>query len=497
MDDVRQLLLAVFVDVVHAEALGEQHVDLDGDEGVFLAVDVLILDVELRAVECSLVDADGVVDVEVLEDALHHALGVIPLLLRALVLVVRVRGIPLGEAERALVKKADGAEAVLGKVEAALELLFELVGTQDEVAFGDRELTHADEAVHLAGILVAEQRRGLAQAHRQVAVGALAVQVDLILERAGHRAQGEALLRLVIRVAEDEHAVEIVIPVAGDLVKVALGHQRGLGEKIAALLLGILDPALEHLHDARALGQQHRKTLTDAVDGGEIFELAAELVVVALDGLLALFEVGVQLVLLREGDTVDALKRLAVGVAAPVGGVAGGQLDAVALDAAGGVEVRTGAEVGELALLVEADDGILRQVVDELDLERLFLFFHKLDGLGARELKALELELFLADLAHFGFDLSQILRREGERGEHIVVETVVDARADGELHLGPEALDGLRQHMGAGVPIGLAVLGIFKRELVLFADLDFFRHVIYLHFHLRVQKSSTPDVYQG
>ena len=159
-------------------------------------------------------------------------------------LVVRVRGIPLGEAERALVKKADGAEAVLGKVEAALELLFELVGAQDEVAFGDRELTHADEAVHLAGILVAEQRRGLAQAHRQVAVGALAVQVDLILERAGHRAQGEALLRLVIRVAEDEHAVEIVIPVAGDLVKVALGHQRGLGEKIAALLLGILDPAL-------------------------------------------------------------------------------------------------------------------------------------------------------------------------------------------------------------------------------------------------------------
>ena len=421
----------------------------------------------------------------------------IPLLLRALVLVVRVRGIPLGEAERALVKKADGAEAVLGKVEAALELLFELVGTQNEVAFGDRELTHADEAVHLAGILVAEQRRGLAQAHRQVAVGALAVQVDLILERAGHRAQGEALLRLVIRVAEDEHAVEIVIPVAGDLVKVALGHERGLGEKIAALLLGILDPALEHLHDARALGQQHRKALADAVDGGEVFELAAELVVVALLGLFDLGEVGIQLFLLRESDAVDALEHLAVRVAAPVGGVAGGQLDAVALDAAGGVEVRTGAEVGELALLVEADDGILRQVVDELDLERLFLFFHKLDGLGARELKALELELFLADFAHLGFDFGEILRREGERSEHIVVETVVDARADGELHLGPEALDGLRQHMGAGVPIGLAVLGIFKRKLVFFVDLDFFRHVIYLHFHLRVQKSSTPDVLRG
>ena len=118
-------------------------------------------------------------------------------------------------------------------------------------------------------------------------------------------------------------------------------------------------------------------------------------VVVALDGLLALFEVGVQLFLLREGDAVDALERFTLAVAAPVGSVAGGQLDAVALDAAGGVEVRIGAEVGELALLVEADDGVLGQVVDELDLERLVLLLHELDGFLARQLKALELELSL------------------------------------------------------------------------------------------------------
>ena len=66
MDDIRQLLLAVFVDVVHAEALGQQHVDLDGDEGVLLAVDILILDIELRAVECSLVDANRVINVKIL-----------------------------------------------------------------------------------------------------------------------------------------------------------------------------------------------------------------------------------------------------------------------------------------------------------------------------------------------------------------------------------------------------------------------------------------------
>jgi hypothetical protein len=94
---------------------------------------------------------------------------------------------------------------------------------------------------------------------------------------------------------------------------------RRLGEQIAALLLLVLDPALQQLDDARALGQQDGQALADDVDGGEIFELAAELVVVALQSLLLLGEIGVQLVLLREGDAVDALKRLRLAVAAPVG----------------------------------------------------------------------------------------------------------------------------------------------------------------------------------
>ena len=54
---------------------------------------------------------------------------------------------------------------------------------------------------------------------------------------------------------------------------------------------------------------------------------------------------------------------------------------------------------------VEGDVRVFGQVVDELDLVRLFLLFHKLDGLVARQLKALELQLFLADLAHLGLKL--------------------------------------------------------------------------------------------
>ena len=66
----------------------------------------------------------------------------------------------------------------------------------------------------------------------------------------------------------------------------------------------------------------------------------------------------------------------------PVGGVAGGELQGVALDAAGGVQMGTGAQVGELALLIEGDVGVLGQILDQLYLKGLRLLLHELDGLS-------------------------------------------------------------------------------------------------------------------
>ena len=260
-----------------------------------------------------------------------------------------------------------------------------------------------------------------------------------------------------------------MIPVAGDLIKVALGHQRSLGQQIPAGLLHVLHPALEKLDNARTLRQQNRETLTDAVHRGEVFQLASELVVVTLKRFFLLGEIGVKIFLLRERDSVNSLQHLPLRVAAPVCAAALRQLDGVALDAAGGVEVRAGAEVGEFALTVERDVCIFGQILNQLDLIRLFLLFHKLDGFVARQLKELELQLFLADLAHLGFQFRQHLRREGERRVEVIVEAVVDGRADGQLHLRVQPLDGLRQDVRTGVPVRLAVLFVFKGKFVVFA----------------------------
>ena len=131
----------------------------------------------------------------------------------------------------------------------------------------------------------------------------------------------------------------------------------------------------------------------------------------------------------------------------------------------------TGAQVGELPLLVEGDHLPLGQVVDQLYLEGLALLLHKLERLGAGQLKPLKLQLLLADFSHLRLDLLQMFGSKGEGGVHIVVPALVNGGADGQLHFGPQALDRLGHDVGAGVPIGLAVGFVLKGILVVF-----FRH---------------------
>ena len=144
------------------------------------------------------------------------------------------------------------------------------------------------------------------------------------------------------------------------------------------------------------------------------------------------------------------------------------QLDAVTLYAAGGVQMRACAQVGELALLVEGNGSVLRQIVNQLYLVRLLELFHELDGFRARQLEALKLLLLLADLTHLCLKSIEVLLREGERRIKIVVEAVVDGRADGQLDLRIQAFYCLRENVRYRVTVGVAVFLVFKRVLVFF-----------------------------
>ena len=240
---------------------------------------------------------------------------------------------------------------------------------------------------------------------------------------------------------------------------------------IAVPLVALTPVVQEGILQHHALGQEEGEARALLAHHKEA-QLLAQLPVVPLLGLLNPGQVLVQLLLPGEGHAVDPLEGLAAGVAPPVGGVAGGELDGVALDPPGGVHVGAGAEVHELPLLVEGDHRVLGQVVDELHLVGLALLLHVGDGLLAGQLKALQLQLLLADFPHFHLQLLHLGLSEGLGGVEVVVEAVVDGGADGQLYLRVQALHGLGQDVGAGVPIGLAVGFVFKGIQVFLAHVE-------------------------
>ena len=267
------------------------------------------------------------------------------------------------------------------------------------------------------------------------------------------------------------HVVLVVVPVAGALPQLTVEHDGGGDFHIAVLLVDLSPVVQKGVFQGHSFGKEEGEAGT-LVPEHEQAQLFPQFSVIPLLGLLDFRQVLVQLILLGESNAVDTLEGLPVGVSPPVCGVAGGELDGVALNPAGGVQVGAGAQVGELPLFIEGDHRILREIMDQLQLEGLPLLFHKPNCLFPRQLKTLQLQLLLADLAHLGLQLGQLALGEGLGGVEVVVETVVNAGADGQLYLWVEPLHGLGQYVRAGVPVGAAVFRVFKGVDVFLCHFD-------------------------
>ena len=171
---------------------------------------------------------------------------------------------------------------------------------------------------------------------------------------------------------------------------------------------------------------------------------------VAAGGLLQQLQVLVQLLLGTEGDAVDTGQHLVVLVVFPVGAGLLGDLEC--LQALGVGQVRSDAHVNVLALLEEAELGLVLQISHVLDLVLFAALLHQLDGLVTGQDEGLDRQVFLADLLHFLLDGGQVLVGQlGVAQVHVIVEAVVGGRTKGKVCLGVQALDGLCHDVGCGV----------------------------------------------
>ena len=177
----------------------------------------------------------------------------------------------------------------------------------------------------------------------------------------------------------------------------------------------------------------------------------AQPAMVALLGLLAAPQVGVEVLLGRPGRAVDALEHRALLVAAPVRAGRAEQLERA--DLARARHVRAPAQVDERTVPVERRRGHRRavalggglEVVDDLDLERLVALDEDRPGGLGRLFAELERVVGRDRFAHPRLDGRQVVRGQRPGQQEVVVEAVGDDRADAQLRAGKQVQDGLGQ----------------------------------------------------
>ena len=116
--------------------------------------------------------------------------------------------------------------------------------------------------------------------------------------------------------------------------------------------------------------------------------------------------------------------------------------------------MRSGAEVHKLSLLVETDLSVFRKVFDKLYFVGFVFLFEVFNRLSSRLCKSCDGKIFFDDLFHFRLDLCKILSGDGFFAVNIVIETVVDRRSDGELHIRIKTFDRLSHDMRCGMTEG-------------------------------------------
>ena len=461
MDHHRCLFGVVLCCVFQLKALRQVVVNLDRTQLPFAADGILDHEVELRTIEGSLAGLLMSVESLLLARLANSVLALLPDLVRADILL----GV-LGIAQRDLcivVVEAEDAEDLEDDVDDSLELSLHLVGAHEDMCVVLCEGTHTCESVELTALLIAEDSTELSDAERQVFVRAWLACVDLTVMRAVHWLE-HVLLILLRRVDRLEGILAVVGVVSRGDIEVFRADARSDDLLIVVRLEHATKQLLQAQTQLCALRQPDGQTLADAVGEHEEFHFLADLAVVTLLGLFKHDEILVEHLLLGEGDAVDTCHLLALGIAAPESTCYAGDLDS--FDGTRAHQVRTTAEVCEVALGVCSDGTVSEILLNVLHLIFLSVSLKLLDGVGFGYLTSYDGLVFLGKFLHLLLDLGEVVFGDhlALRGHDIIEEAVLDSRAKAELYAGVELLQCLGEQMGRSVPEG--VLALFVVELV-------------------------------
>ena len=437
--------------VLGIETLREHEVDLQRAALPVTADGIPQHELEFRAVEGALTRVQRVLQACGLDGRLQGTFGPVPGLVRACALFR-----PVGELDRHLGE----AEVGVHRLQQAAErdrFGVDLVLGAENVGVVLGEGAHPHEPVQGTRGLVAVARAKLGNAQRQVAVALHALLVDQHVTWAVHRLHREhAVLGL-----SDEHVLAVVVPVAGLLPQGAIEQLRALHFDVARLREALAHVRF-HVPPQRPARRMPEHTADRLLLLVEQAELAADAAVVTLLGFLETRQIVLQLLIVAPRGAVHPLQHFVLRVAAPVG--TGHLHEFEGLELAGGRHVRATAQIEPFPLTVEADLLVGRDARDDLG---LVVFAHALeqgDRLVTTHEAALHLVVGLGQLLHLCFELLEVLRRERTLVGKVVIEAVIDDRADGDLRRRVDRLHRLGQQVRRGVTNDLQGHRIFVRD---------------------------------
>ncbi len=182
----------------------------------------------------------------------------------------------------------------------------------------------------------------------------------------------------------------------------------------------------------------------------EQVHFAAKATVITLFGFFKHVQIRIKVFLAFPASAIDTLKHLVIRVATPIGTGNLHQFEGLA-DFAGRRCVRTTAQIDEVTLAIAGDRLGFRKITDDLGFVLFALIKEELDRLVTIPDFANDRFVPFDDLVHLLFDLDQIVWRERGRACKVVIKTVFNGRADGDLRVRIKFLDSFGHHMGTVV----------------------------------------------
>ena len=424
-----RLFASVRVDILQVELRRQAEIQLTGTQCIFRADGGFHVHVQLRSVESGFADLLGILNAQLVQHFAQCAFRLVPHLV-VLVIFHLILRIPQAQ-HAAVVRDMEVFINIADQVHNAGNLVLDLVGRHKQVRVVLAEMPSAFDALQRTAGLEAEIVRHFADPDRQIPVGVQPVGINHHVVRAVHGAQYKAF---AFHFHRREHVFLVMIPVSAGPVKI---HRADAGRHhvlIAQHPFLFLDIVFQFHPDRVALRKEHGQSLADQVVRHEQLHFLANLPVIPGFGFLHLALVFLQLVRVPEGNAVQPRQHLVLLVVFPVR--AGNRRQFEGFQRLCIAKMRPDAHVDIVALLIEGNHRVLRQVGNMLNLVDFSAVLHQLHRFLPGQRINLERQILLYDLLHFSFNGRQIFVRQMHVSQvDVVMESLLGRGSVGKVCL--------------------------------------------------------------